>query len=112
MILLRPHSAGRQLFQKGFAPLGRVPGVLALRGGSLVRNCCSCAVLALLLAVQALSAPAKEEEFTFKIPPQKISLNIDNQPIAIIASGIISVTARGHDGYLRAKAFHAKAQRC
>jgi hypothetical protein len=57
-------------------------------------------MLALLLGVQALPAAARAEEFTFKIPPQKISLNVGNQPIAIIASGIISVTARGHDEYL------------
>jgi hypothetical protein len=87
-------------FEKVFAALGRVSDSLALRGGSIVRNSCSCAILALVLTVQALSAPAREEGFTFKIPPVTTSLKIENQLIAIIASGVISVTSRGRNEYL------------
>ena len=87
-------------FQRDFAALGWVSDSLGLRGGSIVRNSCSCAILALVLGVQAVAAPAREQGFTFKIPPAKISLNIENQPVAIIASGIISVASRGHDEYL------------
>jgi hypothetical protein len=54
----------------------------------------------LVLGLQALSASAKEEGFTFKIPPAKISLSIENQPVVIIASGIISVISRGRDEYV------------
>jgi hypothetical protein len=57
-------------------------------------------LLALVLAGQAASTPARAEEFTFKIPPSMIPLSIENQPIAIVASGIISVAARGHNDYL------------
>jgi hypothetical protein len=87
-------------FQKVFATLGRVSDSVAPRGGLIVRMSRSCATLVLVVGIQALSAPARGEEFTFKIPAQKVSLNVDSQPIAIIASGIISVTTRGHDEYL------------
>ena len=80
--------------------MGEVSDSLGLRGGSVVQNSRSCVILALVLGVQALAAPAKEEGFTFRIPPAKISLNIENQPVAIIASGNISVTSTGHDAYL------------
>lgn len=66
----------------------------------MVRNSLGSAVLALALAVPALSAPARNEDFTFRIPPQRIPLNIENQPITIVASGIISVGSRGHDEYV------------
>ena len=69
-------------------------------GGSMVLNSLSSAVLSLALVVQALSAPARNEDFTFRIPPQRISLNIENQPITIAVSGIISVGSRGHDEYI------------
>jgi len=58
------------------------------------------AILCLALAVQALSAPASNESFTFRIPPQRISLKIENQPLTVAASGIISVGARSHDKYI------------
>jgi hypothetical protein len=96
--LLGAHAIGT--FKKGFATLKRVSDSLAWGGRSIARKSWSCAILVLVLGVQALSAPAREEGFTFKIPPQKISLNFENQPIAIIASGVISVTPKGHDGYL------------
>jgi len=57
-------------------------------------------ILSLVLAVQAFSAPARNEDFTYRIPPQRISLNVENQPLTIAASGIISVRASGHDTYL------------
>jgi hypothetical protein len=58
------------------------------------------AVLYLALAVQAFAVPAKNEDFTFKIAPQKTSVKIENQPITITASGIISVGSRGNDEYI------------
>lgn len=58
------------------------------------------AVLALVFVVQAFSAAARREDFTFRIPPQRIPLNIENQPLSVVASGIISVGTRGHDEYL------------
>jgi hypothetical protein len=57
-------------------------------------------VLSLALAGQVLSAPAGREDFTFRIPPQRISMNIENQPVAIAASGIISVASTGQGGYV------------
>jgi hypothetical protein len=54
----------------------------------------------LVFGAQALSVPAKEEGFTFEIPPEKISLNVENQPVVIMASGVISVASRGHNEYL------------
>lgn len=66
----------------------------------MVLNFLRSAVLSLVFATQALSVPAGTEEFTFRIPPQRVSLNIDNQPITIAASGIISVGSRGHDEYI------------
>jgi hypothetical protein len=78
-------------------------GFLNLRGRSMTnhfRNHIVPAIFMALLGVQALSAPAKREDFTFKIPPSKIPLNIQNQPVAIIASGIVSVSTREHDDYL------------
>ena len=63
------------------------------------RKCIFPASLLVLLGVQALPAPARTGEFTFKIPPEKIPLTIENQPIVVIASGIISVTTSGHDNY-------------
>ncbi|HEY6293537.1 MAG TPA: hypothetical protein VI455_18440 [Terriglobia bacterium] len=58
------------------------------------------AVLSLALLVQGLSAPARSEDFTFRIPPQRIPLSIENQPLTIDASGIISVGSKGHDEYI------------
>lgn len=66
----------------------------------MVRKSLGSAILALALVVQALSAPAKNGDFTFRIPPQKIPVNIENQPLTIAASGIISVGSRGHDEYI------------
>ena len=37
--------------------------------------------------------PSGGQELTFKIPPEKFSVNIENQPIAITASGVISKVA-------------------
>jgi hypothetical protein len=68
-------------------------------GGSMALNSLVSAVLALALVGHAFSAPARNEEFTFKIPPQKISMNIQNQPLTIAASGVISVRSRGRDEY-------------
>jgi len=65
-----------------------------------MRNSRGCVILALVLGVQAVSASARDDGFTFKIPPAKISLNIENQAVEIIASGIISVTSRGHDEFV------------
>ena len=58
------------------------------------------AVLSMAIVVQGLSAPARNEDFTFRIPPQRISLNIENQPVTIAASGIVSVGSRGHNQYV------------
>ena len=58
------------------------------------------AVLALVFVVQAFSAPARSEDFTYRIPPQRIPLNIENQSLGVVASGSISVEARGHDEYI------------
>jgi hypothetical protein len=66
----------------------------------MFRNSLASAVLSLVFVVQAFSAPAKTEDFTFKIPPQRIPLNIQNQPLSVVASGNISVDARGHDEYI------------
>ena len=56
--------------------------------------------LFVLLSVQMLSAPAKPGEFTFKIPPQKIPLTVENQPIVVVASGVVSVMSGGHNDYV------------
>jgi hypothetical protein len=51
---------------------------------------------AALVSALALGAPplsAGGQELTFKIPPVKIPVNIENQPIAITASGVISRVA-------------------
>lgn len=66
----------------------------------MLLNSLGSAVLALVLVVQAFSAPARNEDFTFRIPPQRIPLNIENQPLSVIASGTISVATRGHDEYI------------
>jgi hypothetical protein len=83
---------------KKFRASGAVSGKRAL-GGPMVLNSLGSAVLSLALVVQALSAPARNEDFTFRIPPQRIPLNIENQPLTIAASGIISVGSKGHDTY-------------
>jgi hypothetical protein len=49
--------------------------------------------LAVLVSAFSMAAPpssAGGQELTFKIPPTKIAVNIENQPIAIMASGVIS----------------------
>ena len=99
-ILLRIVTIRTAFFEKVFAGLGRTLDSPTLHRGSRVRNFLSYAILALVLGLQALSASAKEEGFTFKIPPAKISLSIENQPVVIIASGIISVISRGRDEYV------------
>lgn len=58
------------------------------------------AVLFLALVVQGLSTSARNEDFTFRIPPQRISLNIEKQPVTIGASGVVSVGSKGHDQYV------------
>jgi hypothetical protein len=57
-------------------------------------------LLTLALAVQMFAAPPRKGDFTFRIPPQKISLNIANRPVAIAAWGTISVATRGHNEYV------------
>jgi hypothetical protein len=66
----------------------------------MLLNTLGSAVLALVMVVQAFSAPARNEDFTFRIPPQRIPLNMENQPLSVIASGNISVGTRGHDEYI------------
>jgi len=73
---------------------------LRLRGGRITRNAYGYAILAWIFVVQALCAQVKGGELTFQIPPQKISLDVENQPIVITASGIISVRSKGHDEYV------------
>ncbi len=53
----------------------------------------SALVLVSGLALGAPASPSGGQELTFKIPPAKFSVNIENQPIAITASGIISRVA-------------------
>ena len=48
-------------------------------------------ILALVLAV----APAAAQDLTLTIPPVRTSVNIDNQPVAIMASGTISRISHG-----------------
>jgi hypothetical protein len=69
-------------------------------GGSMMAESFGSAVLSLAFVVQAFSAPARNEDFTFRIPPQRISLNIENQPLTVAASGIISVGLGGHHEYI------------
>jgi hypothetical protein len=69
-------------------------------GGSMVPKVLGSAVLSLALVIQGLSAPARNEDFTFRIPPQRISLNIEKQPVTIGASGVVSVGSKGHDQYV------------
>ena len=57
-------------------------------------------ILAFALAGQGLFAQAGKEDFTFRIPPQRVPLNIENQPMVVIASGTISVAARGRSQYV------------
>jgi hypothetical protein len=78
---------------------GTVSDNMPLRG-SMVLNSLGSAVLCLILVAQAFSAPARSEDFTYRIPPQKISLNVENQPLTISAWGIISVRSSGRDAYL------------
>lgn len=50
----------------------------------------------LLLAVMMLAvSPAGAEDLTLTIPPVRISFNIDNQPVAITAAGVISRVSHG-----------------
>jgi hypothetical protein len=52
----------------------------------------------ILVCVLALGSPPRSaggQELSFKIPPVKIPVNIENQPIAITASGLISRVAAG-----------------
>jgi hypothetical protein len=57
-------------------------------------------VLGLVLAGQVFAAPPGQVDFTVKIPPQRISLNIANRPVQIAAWGTVSVAARGHNEYV------------
>ncbi len=51
-------------------------------------------LLTLSFVIAVLVAPLLAQKLTFKIPPVKTSVDIENQPVAITASGIISqVTA-------------------
>jgi hypothetical protein len=45
---------------------------------------------AFIPALVIAMAPLSAEDFTFKIPPIKTSLNVENQPITITTSGMIS----------------------
>jgi hypothetical protein len=87
------------LLLKAFQVCGTASDNLAL-GGSMVLKSLGSAVLSMAIVVQGLSAPARNEDFTFRIPPQRISLNIENQPVTIAASGIVSVGSRGHNQYV------------
>jgi hypothetical protein len=57
-------------------------------------------MLILALAVQALPAATRSQNFTFRIPPQRIPVNIGKQPITITASGIISVRSGAQNDYV------------
>jgi hypothetical protein len=48
------------------------------------------ASLACLLALASAALPARAQHLSFKIPPVRTSVDIQNQPIAIVASGTIS----------------------
>jgi hypothetical protein len=52
------------------------------------------AVLALLLIASASPVRASDQNLTFKIPPVKIPLNIKDQHITIVASGLITMRAK------------------
>ena len=54
-----------------------------------------------MLAPQALSPAARNEDFSLRIPPQNIPLTVENQPLTIIASGNISVASRGREYILK-----------
>jgi hypothetical protein len=84
---------------EAFQVRGTVSNKMALVGSMALKSL-SYAVLSLAFVVQALSAPARNEDFTFRIPPQRIPLKIENQLLTVAASGIISVGSRGHNEYV------------
>ena len=57
-----------------------------------------CAVSALVLILTLLPRPVRagDQGQTFKIPPVKIPLNIKDQHVAIIASGIVTMARKDH----------------
>lgn len=60
-----------------------------------VGKVCISVIFSLLIILPLAAAPApaaaKGQELTFKIPPVKIPVDIANQPIAVTASGVISL---------------------
>lgn len=67
----------------------------------MVMNSVAAVVLSWMLAAQALSPAARNEDFTFRIPPQNIPLTVENQRLTIAASGNISVASRGREYILK-----------
>ncbi|HYM05276.1 MAG TPA: hypothetical protein VEU11_01835 [Terriglobales bacterium] len=55
-----------------------------------------CAVLVSALTLGAPLSGAGGQQVSFKIPPVTVPVKIENQPIAITASGAISQVAAGH----------------
>lgn len=51
----------------------------------------ACGIVAWMLAAHASPAAARGEQFTFKIPPQRIPLKLGNQPMTTTAWGTISI---------------------
>jgi len=72
---------------------------LALNGRSMKRYLYPCPFLALLL-LAVLAIPSKAEDLTFRIPPARIPVTIENQPLVVIASGVISIKTQEHGGFL------------
>lgn len=56
--------------------------------------------LLLALTTQALAGPAPIQDFSLRIPPQRISFNVQGRPLAISASGLISVHSPSRNQYI------------
>jgi hypothetical protein len=63
--------------------------ILTLSGRSL-------AAIVLVLAMMAAPLCGSDQNLTLKIPPVKVPLNIKDQQITIVASGLITIAAKEH----------------
>jgi hypothetical protein len=64
-------------------------GILNLSGRSL-------AAIVLVLAIVAAPLFGSDKNLTLKIPPVKIPLNIKDQQVTIVASGLVTIAQKGH----------------
>jgi hypothetical protein len=74
----------------------RFPSVPTFSPGSNRWLLCASAII-FAFSPGAQRTPAGGQDLIFKIPPVKSSINVENQPIAITASGTISWVSSNHD---------------